>query len=538
MIANAAHGATIQAATKQVAEKWGGTSVQTEIGSGGLQSSCEDSVGTEVVTGKHVNIQDGSLNNEASVTQQQLSVGSNQRPETLELELFPPVVVRHTDAVANSSRHSVGSVGYTVALEFPSDYHLDLLKQRLPHGAPYVPTSSQFEVTGSGINGAEGSSSTARLSVNSAKSTEDAGSVHRQQAGIPFFSASIFSPHTPQDMLELHRRLMGGYVDAESGREFLTPGQRWRILLQEAAMSERGAAPQFYDSYLTGAGILWVSPQDGLPGHLRVISKGDENATSGGGGVNEKKFETQYHQLLIQLSGFIPDLEDDVAKSEVSLCSYQLQKCVVRVKEFYSWCSGTSPFNPHHQRLRAILGQLQVSLRDTAILLEDPQLYLEAFARIDPQGLMFQAEVLSFLQQPRETEASRRCETGSPPPHSRVLRTEPLQAERLSATNPLQRSLRVEVPAPAPASTSSTAAHQNPNPPQLLAKKAKDVANLAMTTLGNSRFSNLPDSMHNSQQLETALGLFYDRAFRILDYILLVLRNTVTLDLVRRVEDG
>jgi hypothetical protein len=130
-------------------------------------------------------------------------------------------------------------------------------------------------------------------------------------------------------------------------------------------------------------------------------------------------------------------------------------------------------------------------MRDMAILLQDPKRYIGAFARMDPQGLMFQSEVLSL-----------QGDADAPLPSARAL----------VPINQTDENLQC------PDSECHTTV-------RLLAKKAREV----------SRLTNLcsagPGSVNPaSAQWQAALRLFRYRELKRLRYIVLILRNAVEIE--------
>ncbi len=355
---------------------------------------------------------------------------------------------------------------------------------------PLEPDVFGFAYEVPGAIAAEGSSSTTRLSVtsNSCSEVERTIPAYGGRVQLPFFSSSIFAPHTAADMMEIQKRIYGGYTDADTGLMFLTPSQRWDMLLQESVLlHEVLETPRTNRrSFSMGSGLLWVNPKDGLPAPLEcplnflLLSFANSNH---GGRLHKKNQD----YLVSSLARSLPDLEESLLDAEIA--QFTIDRCALRVKEYVAWAAETAPFNPNHQRLRAILGQLQVSLRDTAILLEDPQRYLEAFARIDPQGLMFQAEVLSLQD--------------SNPGGKR-------KSPFVDSLNPLQEAPAVPIP--------------------VSARKAKELLNWIKNP--NSSRSSEPRSPidFELQQLQwnAAVTLFRKRAFLILRYILVILQVAVS----------
>jgi hypothetical protein len=283
----------------------------------------------------------------------------------------------------------------------------------------------------------------------------------------------------------------------------LTAAQRWNTLLEETRVAE--GSHLTLPNFLTGGGVLWEDLVEGLPVPLPTPTPrvGTESLMPAAKQSRVKFLQKLFRNLLLGVSAAIPNYDEEALLADCDVARYTIQRCAFRFKEFYAWCNETAAVNPNYVRMRTILSQLQISLRNTAILLEDPKRYLEAFARIDPQGVMFQAEVLS-LQDDRMMKRDKVeiVPAGQPQPQGRGATANPLQESFFD--NPIGSD---EV--------------------RLCATKARDIVSMM------NKDSTNPTSASNSSaapQVHVALRLFRQRAFKQLRYIMLILQNLVEIE--------
>jgi hypothetical protein len=108
-----------------------------------------------------------------------------------------------------------------------------------------------------------------------------------------------------------------------------------------------------------------------------------------------RAWEATFMHLATHLFRVLPQWESLVWGPEIPPVE-RLEKCEALAKDFFHRTFEISSTDPSHIRLRLMLSQLYISLRDTVVLMHDPKRYITAFSKVDPKGLMFQAEVLSL----------------------------------------------------------------------------------------------------------------------------------------------
>ncbi len=432
----------------------------------------------------------------------------------------------------------------------------DIETQRLFSGANGG--AGEAEVS---LDAAEGSNSTARLSIYSDAATGVFGATldetlrsasHQVMYGdsIPFFAGSIFAPHTSRDMVELQRRLEGGYAESSSGRRYLTPSERWEELKREEGSCNwtelRPGAP-LPQEFLTGAGILWAHPsiEDGLPVPL---PKPDEENTlvAPNQDATARAWDVTFMQLVTHLFRVLPQWESLVWGPEVPSAD-GLEKCEHIARDFFHRSFEISSTDPSHIRLRLMLSQLYISLRDTIVLLHDPKRYIAAFSKVDPKGRMFQAEVLalhggglggegkpefygsSTPVSPSLTSARGNATVPSVPDGSNMaLLSPPIPSlTRVDSLKKFGESVEG-----GELSRGNSGKLLKGSCSFLSMKKAREVVNMA--TSMESIPCESEDGAWMGLQLQSAVDLFRRRACCILRYIIGVLKNFVFIKLLRK----
>ncbi len=442
----------------------------------------------------------------------------------------------------------------------------------------------------------DGSSSTSRLSVSSACLVEQAGdsiedpfrhmkskpTISKIQGAIPFFTASIFAPHIAQDMVELQRRLEGGYAESSSGRRYLTPSERWEELKREEGSCNwtelRPGAP-LPQEFLTGAGILWAHPsiEDGLPVPLPQEAPTTDKPRRAHQSDMVREQEIIYTQLLTRVFRVLPQWERQVTVPETADMK-TLENCEILFREFFLQTYEISATEPSHVRLRLMISQFYVSIRDTLVLLQDPKRYVASFSRLDRLGSMFQAEVLSLQRQdeieggglmmgipspggPKILSTPSTSVTGEGQPVSYSCSASPTAKDFSASRRSLQllsapqsgRTSRRESVSASPKllppetrrksfgsvdlmsgdlpqyPTPSALSSRRGSSQSLSARKAKDLITLASSL---ECFPSEPGEWTGGQ-FQIAVDLFRRRACRILRYIIGVLKNFVFIKLLR-----
>jgi hypothetical protein len=152
-----------------------------------------------------------------------------------------------------------------------------------------------------------------------------------------------------------------------------------------------------------GKGLLWSHPsvQEGLPCPLDVLERSYEREplfTQNPPWYTDVRCRGRILQFLFAIQQFLPSLMAELTDAD-RLAPKSVAVAVTMIEEFVA---ATHRDTCRHPRIRILLTQLLVQLRDTIVLLEEPERFLQEFSKVNGAELIDLLGDVSLSQQTTE----------------------------------------------------------------------------------------------------------------------------------------